>query len=209
VDFATAAGFAGIDGAGTDGTGVEASGVVDTGAGVAATGLAAVFAGSEAEVASGGLLGRLGQSSIPINTAATISPAEIAVGDRHHAGASAFVERGDSSSGVPLFGGAEAIVAGAETGADGSAGGETDTAAVDKVAGWAAADRAAGDSAEGDSAAGDEDIGGAAAAAASAAGGAGAVTVSSRMAACSQKPSTADSSRPMLCSASTDLERRS
>ena len=187
VVLTTAAGFAGIDCAGTDGAAAGCSGVVDAGVGAAATGCTAGFTGTEADVISGGLAGRLGQSNIPIRTAATISPAEIAVGDRHQAGESVSVNTGESTFAVGLqAGGAEGIGATAESGAGVSAGGGIDTGAAGKEAG--AEDAAAADAR---------------------AAGTGAVTVSSRMAACSQKPSTADSSRPMLCSASTDLERKS
>ena len=108
---ATVAGFAGIDGVGPEGAGADSTGAGDCGAGVTvAAGFAEEFTDSEADVTSGKLLaGRLGQSSMPINTAARISPAEIAVGDRHQGSASVSVNSGASSSGVRLFvGGAEA-----------------------------------------------------------------------------------------------------
>ena len=109
--LATVAGFAGIDDAGAEGAGADPIGAGDSGAGVtAAAGTAEDFTVSEVDVPSDGFLaGRLGQSSIPINTAARISPAEIAVGDRHQGNTSVSINSGASSSGVRLFvGGAEA-----------------------------------------------------------------------------------------------------
>src|SRR5206468_12513884 len=119
--------FGGIDGGGGQVAGADPTGAGYSGARVnAATGGAEDFTDSEADVTSGGLLGgRLGQSSIPINTAARISPAEIAVGDRHHGSASVSANSGPSSSSVRLFVGDAEATGATAIGEDGSAGGGT------------------------------------------------------------------------------------